>query len=170
MPRRAVREKSPARRVAEHRSGEAVAPSSRLTLLLDTNVVLDVILARAPWDAEAVLLFDTIARGRASGWVASHALTTVHYIVEREKGRSAAVTAVGDLLQVVRVVPLDTADFQRALAMRLEDYEDAVQAAACLRIGAEFLVTRNARDFKGAPVDPRSAGEVLAFLAGSATE
>jgi hypothetical protein len=77
---------------------------------------------------------------------------------------------VGDLLQVVRVVPLDTADFQRALAMGLKDYEDAVQAAACLRIGAEFLVTRNARDFKGAPVDPRSAGEVLAFLAGSATE
>jgi len=170
VPRRAVREKSPARRVAEQRSGEAIAPSSRLTLLLDTNVVLDVILARSPWDAEAVLLLDTIARGRASGWIASHALTTVYYIVEREKGRSAAVTAVGDLLQLVGVVPLDTADFQRALAMGLGDYEDAVQAAACLRIGADFLVTRNARDFKGAPVEPRSAGEVIAFLAGSESE
>jgi len=94
----------------------------------------------------------------------------MYYIVEREKGRPAAVTAVGDLLQLVGVVPLDTADFQRALAMGLGEYEDAVQAAACLRIGPDFLVTRNARDFKGAPVEPRSAGEVLAFLAGSESE
>jgi hypothetical protein len=77
---------------------------------------------------------------------------------------------VGDLLQLTGVVPLDAADVQRALAMGLRDYEDAVQAAACLRIGADFLVTRNARDFKGAPVESRSAGEVLAVLAGSASE
>jgi predicted nucleic acid-binding protein len=165
MPRR-VREKSPDARGGppkdQGKSG-GVRPRS---LLLDTNVVLDVILARAPWDAEAVLLLEAIARGGVVGSVAAHAVTTIYYIVERSKGRTLAATAVSDLLQVVDVVPLDAADFQRALSLGLTDYEDAVQVAACLRAGADLLVTRNPRDFKGAPVTTRSAGEVMALLAG----
>jgi predicted nucleic acid-binding protein len=172
VPRRSVRERPPAERTPGGGglgSGGA-GPSERPILVVDTNVVLDVLLARAPWDAEAVPLLDAIARGRARGFVAAHTLTTIYYIVERAKNRTAAVTAVGDLLLVMDVVPLDAADFQRALALGLGDYEDAVQVAACLRIGAHFLVTRNPRDFKGAPVATRSAGEVVALLTGSASE
>jgi hypothetical protein len=47
----------------------------------------------------------------------------------------------------------------------LRDYEDAVQAVAALRAGSTWLVTRNPRDYKGAPVEIRSAGEVLALVA-----
>lgn len=158
MPRR-VRERPPVS------APPAEPPAALPKLLLDTNVVLDVILARAPWDADAVLLLDAISRGHATGFVAGHAVTTVHYIVERARGHMAAITAVGDLLQLVDVVALDRADFQRALSLGLADYEDAVQAAAYLRIGADALVTRNPRDFKRAPVVTRSAGEVLALLA-----
>lgn len=137
---------------------------SPIALLVDTNVILDVILAREPWAAEAARLLDAIARGRASGYVAGHAMTTVHYIVEREATRAKANTAVSDLLDVLAVVPLEMADFQRALAMGLRDYEDAVQVAAALRAGAAFLVTRNGRDFRGAPIATRTPGEVLALL------
>jgi hypothetical protein len=61
-------------------------------------------------------------------------------------------------------VPLGNAAFQRALALNLKDFEDAAQAAACLEAGADCLVTRNPRDYKGAPVTLRSAGEALALL------
>ena len=143
------------------------SPGAPPKLLVDTNVVLDVILARAPWDADAVLLLDAISRGQATGFVAGHAVTTVHYVVERAQGRAAAITAVSDLLQLVDIVALGRADFQRALSLGIGDYEDAVQVAACLKIGADVLVTRNARDFKGAPVVTLSAGELLARLTSS---
>lgn len=71
---------------------------------------------------------------------------------------------MSDLLQLLTVVALSSADFQRALGLGLKDYEDGVQAAACLQIGADYLVTRNEKDFKGAPVTPRTAGEVLAVI------
>jgi hypothetical protein len=74
---------------------------------------------------------------------------------------------VSDLLELVDVVALGRGEFQRALSLGLADYEDAVQVAAYLTMGADVLVTRNARDFKGAPVVTRSAGEVLALLATS---
>lgn len=136
-----------------------------VTVLVDTNVLLDVILDRDPWAEDATTLLDKIAKGEAHGYVAGHAITTVHYLVERAKGRAAAATAVSDLLDILTVVPLEETDFQRALSLGLKDYEDGVQAAACLKVGARFLVTRNERDFKGALVTPRSSGEVLALLA-----
>ncbi|HET7585108.1 MAG TPA: PIN domain-containing protein [Gemmatimonadaceae bacterium] len=134
-------------------------------VLLDINVLLDVILDRAPWADDATLLLDLIAAGRVRGFVSGHSLTTVHYIVAREKDRTRAGSAVSDLLDILEVVPLRAADFQRALALGLRDFEDAVQVAACLQAGADALVTRNARDFQGAPVTIRSAGEVVALIA-----
>jgi predicted nucleic acid-binding protein len=138
---------------------------SILRLLIDTNVVLDLVLARTPWVEDATALLDAIAKGQAEGHLAGHSVTTVYYIVERERNRAVAATAVSDLLQFLSVVPLASADFQRALGLGLRDYEDGVQAAAALQIGADCLVTRNPKDFKGAPVTVRSPGEVLALLA-----
>ena len=105
-----------------------------------------------------------VEAGRVEGLVAGHTVTTVHYIVAKAVGRQTAATAVSDLLRIVGVVPTESAHFHHALVLGLPDYEDAVQAAACLKVGADFLVTRNAKDYKGASVAPRSAGEVLALL------
>ncbi|HET6579692.1 MAG TPA: PIN domain-containing protein [Gemmatimonadales bacterium] len=134
------------------------------TLLVDTNVVLDVVLNRQPWAGDAAALLDAVARGRAQGFIAGHAVTTVYYIVDRQHDHATAATAVSDLLQLLSVVPLGTADFQRALGLALRDFEDGVQAAACLQVSADYLVTRNPKDFQGAPVTTRAPGEVLALL------
>lgn len=139
----------------------ALAP---LGLLLDTKVVLDLALKRPPWGREAALLLDAVVRGRARGFIAAHAITTVYYVVEKEAGRTAAVTAVGDVLSILEVVPLGEAEFHRALALGLKDFEDAVQVAACLAADADYLVTRNGKDFKGGGVTIRTPGEVLAIL------
>lgn len=142
----------------------ALPESSNRALLIDTNVVLDVILGRLPWASEGALLVDAVARQQARGFVAAHTITTVYYIVEKTRGRAIAATAVGDLLQVLTVVPLDGADFQRALALNLQDFEDAVQVAAYLKAGAEYLVTRNGKDYRGAPLTPHTPGEMLGIL------
>jgi len=141
-----------------------VSPAPKLRLLIDTNVLLDLVLEREPWLEEATALLDAVAKGRAEGYVAGHAVTTVYYVVERARDRTLATTAVSDLLQLLTVVPLGNADFQRALGLGLRDFEDGSQAAACLQIGADCLVTRNPKDYKGTPVILRSAGEVLGLL------
>lgn len=135
-----------------------------MKLLFDINIVLDVALARPPWVGEAALLLSAVETGRAEGYVSAHAITTIHYIVAQEKGRQTATTAVADLLRIVQVVPLGDADFQQALSFGLADFEDAVQVAAALKVGADYLVTRNERDFRGTPVSTRSAGEVLPLI------
>jgi predicted nucleic acid-binding protein len=55
-------------------------------LLLDINIMLDVVLARHPWAEEAAVLLSLVENGRADGYIAGHTITTIHYIVAKEKG------------------------------------------------------------------------------------
>jgi predicted nucleic acid-binding protein len=133
-------------------------------VLFDVNVVLDVLLDRSEWVAESASLLDLAERGKVKGYVAGHTVTTVHYIVARAVGRRKAAAAVTDLLRILHVVPIAESDFAQALVLGFADFEDAVQAAAALKIGAAYIATRNAGDFKTSPVKARSPGELLALM------
>lgn len=138
--------------------------STRHELLLDINVLLDLFLQRQPWDAEAALLLSAVENGQAEGYVAGHTITTVHYIIAKAQDRRVAAIAVTDLLRLVRVVPVDATDFHQALVLGLSDFEAAVQVAAGLKVGADFVVTRDEKHFRSGPLPPRSPGEVLALI------
>jgi predicted nucleic acid-binding protein len=135
-----------------------------LKLLLDINVFLDVMLSREPWMGQSAQLLAVVVDGRAEGYVAAHTITTIYYIVAREKERQVAARVVTDILRAFRVVPLGTADFQQALVLGIDDFEDAVQAAAALQIGADYLITRNTKDFKACPIEVRTPGEALTMF------
>jgi predicted nucleic acid-binding protein len=135
-----------------------------LKLLIDINVILDVMLAREPWARQSAQLLAAVEDGRAEGFVAAHTITTIHYIVAREKGKHVAARAVTDILRIVGVVPIGKADFHQALVLGINDFEDAVQAAAALQIGADYLITRNTKDFKSGSIEVRTPGEALTMF------
>jgi predicted nucleic acid-binding protein len=135
-----------------------------LKLLLDINVILDIVLRRKPWSIEGAQLLTAVEAGQAEGYIAAHTLTTIYYYVAKNVGRRPAVTVVTDLLRTVQVVPVGGADFLQALVLGLDDFEDAVQTVAALQIGADYLITRNARDFNEEVVEIRTAAEVLGLL------
>jgi predicted nucleic acid-binding protein len=133
-------------------------------LLLDINVLLDVLLDRDPWSAAASRLLSAIEQKKVDGFVAVHTLPTIYYVVGRSRDRKTAVGAVSVLLGILDVAPVERSDFQQALAWEMRDFEDAVQAAAALRLEADYLVTRNARDFRAVPVRTADPPTVLALL------
>jgi predicted nucleic acid-binding protein len=123
-------------------------------VLVDTNVVLDVLLDREPFAFGSRRLWAAIEAGRGRGFVAAHALTTVHYLVAQARGSREAREVVGLLARVFEVAAVDAAVVKRALQLGLGDFEDAVSAAAAEAAGCGLIATRNAKDFKGSPVDP----------------
>ncbi|MFP4624390.1 MAG: type II toxin-antitoxin system VapC family toxin [Gemmatimonadota bacterium] len=135
-----------------------------MKLLLDINVLLDVLLDREPWSDAASRLLSAIDSNQAEGFVAPHTLPTIYYVVAQSQDRKTAKTAVTDLLRILDVATITRADFQRALELSTSDYEDAVQAAAALKIGADYLVTRNENDFRSVPVPMADAPTILALL------
>ncbi len=135
-----------------------------MRLLLDINVLLDVLLQRDPWAEPAARLLTRVERGEADGFVAGHTLTTIHYVVSRARDRQSAATAITDLLRFLEVVPIEKADFNQALVLPMDDFEDAVQATAALKVGVDYIVTRDAKGFGGIAIPPVNSGEVLSLL------
>jgi predicted nucleic acid-binding protein len=75
-------------------------------------------------------------------------------------GRVTAAEVVSDLLPILEIVPVEKDDLVRALALGLRDFEDGVQAACAAKAGADFIVTRDEKDFAGVAVpvtSPESA-------------
>jgi predicted nucleic acid-binding protein len=135
-----------------------------MNLLLDINVLLDILLEREPWAESAAELLSAIDQGKATGFMAGHTLTTVHYVVSRARDRQVASEAVTDLLRLLEVVPIEKVDFNQALILRMDDFEDAVQGAAALKIGADYVVTRDERGFGSLSIPALAPGAILSLL------
>ena len=138
-----------------------------MRVLLDTNVLLDALLAREPFVADAAFLLEAVEAGRLEGFVAATTVTDVHYLVGRQaKSTEVATTAVTRLLKLMEICPVDRRVLEQAIALGLVDFEDAVQVASAISLGLEAIVTRDVPGFAGSPIPILSSGELKDLLAG----
>jgi predicted nucleic acid-binding protein len=133
-------------------------------VLLDTNVVLDVLLDRQPYAEASALVWAAVEAGVAEGLLAAHAVTTIHYLVRKEKGNVKARRIVSAILRVFTVAAVDSAVVQEALELSCPDFEDAITAAAARSAGCECIVTRDPRGFRGSPLRALTPEAVLPLL------
>lgn len=99
-----------------------------------------------------------------TAFVAGHTVTTVYYLLRKHLGALQAALGVSSMLRLFEVVPVEKADFSQAQVLSVSDYEDAVQAVCAMKIGADYIVTRNERDFSGLPIPAWAPSKVLALL------
>lgn len=137
-----------------------------MRVLLDTNVLLDALLAREPFVREAAELFALAERRRYAGVVAATSVPTVHYLVERQEDGDTALRGVGRLLRLFDVAAVGRPELsvERTWGAGFTDYEDGVVHAAAVAAACDGIVTRNGGDFAGSTVPVYTPGEVLAAL------
>ena len=135
-----------------------------MKVLFDTNVVLDVLLDRAPHAEVAVQLLSLVDTGRLEGVVCATTLTTIHYLASRAVGDVAAKRYVGELLALFDVACVDRPVLLSALGLDFADFEDAVLHESALAVGATAIVTRNGRDFANATLPVFDPSELLAAV------
>ncbi len=133
-------------------------------ILFDINVILDVLLDRQPHVTASAAAWAVVEAGILEGMLAAHAVTTIHYLVRKEKGTVKAARIVSAILNVFGVATVDSAVIQEALRLPFSDFEDAVTATAARLAGCEYIVTRDPKGFRGSPVrclTPESATPLL---------
>ncbi len=132
--------------------------------LIDTNVVLDVLLDRQPHVVGSAAVWSAIETGLAKGFLASHAITTIHYLIRKELGAARARRTVSAILRVFDVATVDAAVLQEALQLSLPDFEDSVTTAAAQLAACDFIVTRDPKGFRGSPIPPLTPEAFLPLL------
>lgn len=120
---------------------------------LDTDVILDFILRREPFYARAASLFQAGMDGKVALLASAGSLKDVFYFARKPYGAEKVGSekrgreTLRLLLQVVEVCALDRSMWDQALASPIRDTEDALQVACAARNKADFLATRNTKDY-----------------------
>ena len=123
-----------------------------MKVAVDANVILDVLLKRVPFDAQALPILALAERGGLSAYLCATTVTTIYYLLARHGGAKSARRHVAALLGIFAVAPVDHSVLLAAAQRGWRDYEDAVLHEAAVEVGAEAIITRNASDFRKAEV------------------
>lgn len=121
-----------------------------MRLLIDINVLLDVALQRPGAPASAGLL--ALCGRQHEAWLAWHSVATLAYLLERQQSAISGRDFIRGMLDWADVARTGRPDALAALELPMRDFEDALQVAAAMVCGAQFIITRNERDFKTSPV------------------
>ncbi len=135
-----------------------------MKLFLDTNVLLDVLAQREPWVQDSATLLALVDSGKIRGFVATHTITTVHYMLSKHLSRERATAALVELIGLISIATVDALVIQKGLSLGWHDFEDAVQAVCALEIEADYFVTRNPQDFSALSIPVVTPSDVLQYL------
>jgi predicted nucleic acid-binding protein len=119
-------------------------------VLIDLNILLDVLQKRAPFYEASAGILAAVETGRIQGYLAAHSLTTLFYLVQKDKSSAEARATITNLLQFIQVAPVDQGTIEQALNLDYRDFEDAVQMISAVQCKVDCLVTRNVKDYKPA--------------------
>lgn len=135
-----------------------------MRVLLDTDVVLDFLLARQPFDATAQAIWQAHEQGRCAAHVSAITPVNVSYIARRLIGASDAQRLLNVLLLAIPICPVDAGVLTAAQRLGFSDFEDAVQLAAAQSAGLDALVTRNVGDYRASSLPILTPTDFLARL------
>lgn len=122
-------------------------------MLIDTNVILDNLLERAPDTEYADRIFDLCSSERLKGYVASHSILNAYYIMRKHFPDEERRRALLDICKMVLIVGTDERMIVDALKYDdFRDFEDCVVAKCAESCNADYIITRNVKDFANSSV------------------
>jgi hypothetical protein len=100
--------------------------SDKLDVLFDLNILLDVLQVRAEYYDFSARLLANAEMGQLQGWLASHTVTTLFYLVSKDKSPEHARVVIASLLQFLKIAPVDQGTIEQAMTLPYRDFDDAV--------------------------------------------
>lgn len=118
-----------------------------MKVLIDTNIILDVFCKRPDFYEDSAKVFKLCEVKRISGVISALSVPNIMYILRKELDAKKTKEILDNLSLIFSIADLKADDLKKAADMGFKDYEDAVQSACAARIKANYIITRNIRDF-----------------------
>jgi len=133
-----------------------------MNLLIDTNIILDFILQREPYYENASKINILSEKGYIFGYISASAVTDIFYIAKKElKSKDTVIELLKNLLKTIRIASVTENSIHEALDLNWDDFEDSVQYVAGQNISADYIITRNPKDFASSQIEVISPEEFL---------
>ena len=135
-----------------------------MKLLIDANILLDVLQSREPHVHTSSVIWKLCETERAKGYVSALTFANLVYIMRKELEPKKIDEILQALSLIFEFVDFSVADLSHAAELRWDDFEDAIQSVTATRVHADYIITRNVRDFKRSKVIVFTPSELIARI------
>lgn len=123
-----------------------------MKVLIDTNIAIDLLANRGEFAEPAAQLFKLCEIGKVQGYIYALSVANIVYIMRKEMDRSQIDAIITKLASIITIADMKADDLRKAAALPIPDFEDALQSVCASRLKADFVITRNLKDFKNSKV------------------
>jgi len=133
--------------------------------MCDTNIILDVLLERAPFAEDSAKVLSLCEEHKLDGFISASCLTDIFYLVRKyTHSTELAYTAIGKILEIVKVCSVTNNDAITAFQQKAKDFEDCLVATCAKSIHCDCIVTRNKKDFEEFGIPLLTPSELLSQI------
>jgi predicted nucleic acid-binding protein len=135
-----------------------------MKILFDTNIILDVLLDRKPFSEHASFLMSKVEYSEVTGFLCSTTITTIHYLLSKNLDKDKTITSIKNLMSLFEIASVNRVVLENALDSKFTDFEDSILHESARHAGADYIITRNIKDFTHSQVSTYTPTEFLSML------
>jgi len=135
-----------------------------MNLVLDTNIILDHLQRREGHYELARKVCLLGITGEASVYISVNCLTDIYNLLLQSFSSDVAQEMLEANLAYLNLLGVTPDDAKSALAKRWDDYEGCLLAECAAKIKADYIITRNTKDFGLSAVPAINPTELFARL------
>lgn len=132
-----------------------------MRLLLDTCVLMDFFLSREPFVRDVRRLFVMRYFRDAELWTSAKSYTDLFYVGAKAHGTARMQEMIESALPELKICSIDQQDIRAALTEHWDDFEDCIVWQAARKVRADYIVTRNEKDFARSDIPALSPAALL---------
>ncbi len=126
-----------------------------MRVLIDTNILIDYLSKRPLFYDDARLIIKLCMEKKMDGCIAAHSVMNAFYILRKEFTVDERRSVLISLCKILTVVGINKQKLLSALEnLNFMDVEDCLQAECAKEFSADYIVTRNIKDFQSSTVKP----------------
>jgi predicted nucleic acid-binding protein len=133
-------------------------------IFVDTDICLDLLSGRKPFNAVAERLFSLADLGEITLCVSTLSFSHIDYILKSQYKRSDSRLILVKFKTLVSVLEVNEKVIDLAIASDFDDFEDAIQYNTALENNLKIILTRNLKDYKKAIIQVMNPETFLSGL------
>lgn len=135
-----------------------------MVILIDTNIFLDIYENRKEFIEDSSNALKLAYTKSARLYFSCSSITDFHYNLSKSlHSKEKAKELVADLIKRVSLAQVDGNCIYSAITSKMKDFEDAVIDAVAVSIDADYILTRNKKDFEHSRVKAITPKEFLSL-------
>ena len=136
-----------------------------MKVLIDTNVMIDAITKRDDSSSFSADVIALCSSNRITGFAAPHSFSNMYYILRKEYSDKNRRVIIGEYSKILNVVSMNEDVINAALNNNnITDFEDAIRYACAESVGADYIVTRNVKDYGRSSIKAITPEELINLM------